>query len=232
MQHVIVGLLLFQLLCLCNMQRRRLTNIINMLVNSVKLNSPSFQNHLHFHLLFKRTVCTNSKNIQTVDKNSWQLPKIKRIMQKTNPVKVVVENACTCVWKTTLSLSKKSSISKSSPNSFAVQKTSLQMNFSSKNLLLHQVDEKTFTCTQNAPSRYCNQFQLSSNHSASISEFCPNKPLTTSCCSHHASYIQKRSTCSPYARACIFPYPLLLRFPFIDSQNPEKSQRLACHTYV
>ena len=85
--------------------------------------------------------------------------------------------------------------------------------------------QKTFTCTQNASSWYCNQFQLFSNHSASISEFCPNKPLTTSCCSHHASYIQKRSTCSPYARECIFPYPLLLRFPFIDSQNPVKSQK-------
>jgi len=55
------------------------------------------QTHLHFQLLFKRIVCTNSKNIQTVDENSWQLPKTKRIMQKTNPVKVVVENACTCV---------------------------------------------------------------------------------------------------------------------------------------
>ena len=64
---------------------------------------------------------------------------------------------------------------------------------------------KTLTCTQNASSRYCNQFQLFSNHSASISEFCPNKPLTTSCCSHHASYIQS-STCRTYARECIFPW--------------------------
>ena len=79
MQHVIVGLLLFQLLCLCNMQRRRSKNIIIMLVNSVKAEFTIFPkiNHLHVQVLFKRTICTNSKNIQIVDKNSWQLPKIR-----------------------------------------------------------------------------------------------------------------------------------------------------------
>ena len=42
MQHAIVELLLFQLLCLCNMQRRRSKNIFIMLVNSL-MNSPSPQ---------------------------------------------------------------------------------------------------------------------------------------------------------------------------------------------
>ena len=49
------------------------------------------------------------------------------------------------------------------------------------------------------------QEALDGNKSASISELCPNKPLTISCYSHHASYNRKRSTCSPYAQECTFP---------------------------
>jgi hypothetical protein len=98
----------------------------------------SNKTHLHFQLLFKRTVCTNSKSIQTVNKNSWQLPKIKRIMQKTNPVKVVVENACMCL-KNNVDLVQKSSTPNSFPNSFALQKTSLQINFSSKNMHITRI---------------------------------------------------------------------------------------------
>ena len=126
------------------MQRRRSKNIIIMLVNSVKLNSPSFQkiNHLHVQVLFKRTVCTKSKNIQTVDKNSWQLPKIKSIMQKQVQSRLWLKTHAH-VFENNVELVQKSSIPKSSSNSFALQKTLLQMNFSSKNiLLLHQVDEK------------------------------------------------------------------------------------------
>ena len=99
MQHVIVGLLLFSAALPLQHATAAVEKHHHHVGEFSKAEFTIFPkiNHLHFHLLFKRTDCTNSKNIQTVDKNSWQLPKIKRIMQKTSPVKVVVENACTCV---------------------------------------------------------------------------------------------------------------------------------------
>ena len=168
-----------------------------------------------------------SQNILTASRNKMQLGKTKFQLE------LLLKNACTCVWKTTTKLTSNSSTPKALLKSFAVQITSEANEFFSKNIILiHQVDE----IKHHASKTHSHAFSTNSRSSQTILHH------FTRCAqiNHHEHHVvatlsligQKRSTCNQYARECILPYPLLLRFPSIQIQLNSSEVTKDCTLHI
>ena len=142
-------------------------------------------------------------------------------------------------WKTTSKLHLKNvSHLKLIPNSFAVQIASSANEFSQKTKFLLQ---KSCFLKQHHPKInespcFCIQIRMSPHRSASFPEFRPTKLSKTSQHSHHASlHAGKRSTCTQYARECIFfhtPFLLTLSQKTIQLNQVEATKAHTCCQYV
>ena len=69
------------------------------------------------------------------------------------------------------------------------------------------------------------------HHSAANPELCTKKTWLSPNSSCHTKSCRKRSTCSPYQREFILPYPLLLRFPCSTAKKVHDMQHNAKHMY-
>ena len=132
-------------------------------------------------------------------------------------------------WKKHCTHPGKRSRTKTIPNSLANAKhaasefrkrnNGLSMSFSIKLLCMYHAKSRK-------PSK-TSRSQIWCHHSASNSELSTTVTLLTPKEGRQAKFTLSHSTCSPYARECIFPYPLCYELPIrqLPSSEAQKSAR-------
>ena len=89
----------------------------------------------------------------------------------------------------------------------------------------HQKPLQHHAKSRKLPKTYRSQMLF--YHSAANPELCTKKTLLSPNSSCHTKSCRKRSTCSPYQREFILPYPLLLRFPCSTAKKVHDMQHNA-----